>query len=470
MGNTKLLVSIIKQLADNDATLRDKAFQELQKSLYHLIDEQDDDQFRLNVLKIQKGLFYYMWMCDKPANQERAANGIASLIFLMGDDDAVVCMELLRGFWIIMAREWAKIDKYRLDKFYLLVKRVMVATFEFLISVEHDTALFEACIELYQDVLMSSVLNVDDPPRCPRGLLYHLTGYYLACYQEAVESSQQKFVMENQSEFYHYLLVFPQYVNEVILTALEQSKKLGNVQFDKIWLEKLQNEIFSQCSSTEQFSFDQEKYFAQVNKIANALASYSNEGVQKFQSVMRKILPSYDQVTQTMCSQKTVSQQRKTIVKSYAGAWLVRDLSQCCSVDSLKQLDNNFQTSKSVQFSPMKKIQTFQKQEIISKNSGMDKVASVESDKKSLSPIKSLIKKRDNVVSVDPPIEMEIVHNDNDFEELYEEGDSDAEYFDDGMDGYGDGEEMDEDEEVFMFSHDNHGEDYSEDGESMDED
>jgi ribosomal RNA-processing protein 1 len=81
---------------------------------------------RLEILKLWKGLFYAMWMCDRPLPQQQLAQDLADLMYAIPSDkrpDAVV--NWLRGFWGTMAREWTGIDVLRMDKFLLLVRRVL---------------------------------------------------------------------------------------------------------------------------------------------------------------------------------------------------------------------------------------------------------------------------------------------------------------------------------------------------------
>lgn len=67
-----------------------------------------------------------MWMCDRPIPQQNLCNELADLIFVL-PRDAVV--PWLRGFWATMSREWTGIDVLRMEKFLLLVRRVVGAGF-----------------------------------------------------------------------------------------------------------------------------------------------------------------------------------------------------------------------------------------------------------------------------------------------------------------------------------------------------
>jgi ribosomal RNA-processing protein 1 len=83
----------------------------------------------LDVLKLWKGLFYALWMCDRAIPQQNLCNELADLIYLL-PREAVV--PWLRGFWATMSREWTGIDVLRMEKFLLLVRRVVGAGFKWM--------------------------------------------------------------------------------------------------------------------------------------------------------------------------------------------------------------------------------------------------------------------------------------------------------------------------------------------------
>ncbi|RYP46591.1 hypothetical protein DL768_007213 [Monosporascus sp. mg162] len=86
----------------------------------------------LDNLKLWKGLFYSLWMCDRPVPQQNLCAELASLQSSLppspsGEDEQVVA-QWLAAFWQTMAREWTGIDVLRLEKFLLLVRRVFGAS------------------------------------------------------------------------------------------------------------------------------------------------------------------------------------------------------------------------------------------------------------------------------------------------------------------------------------------------------
>lgn len=92
----------------------------------------------LDILKLWKGLFYALWMCDRPLPQQQLCADLAGLLWILptagadddDDDEKVkVVVSWLRGFWATMAREWATgIDVLRMEKFLLLVRRMLGAS------------------------------------------------------------------------------------------------------------------------------------------------------------------------------------------------------------------------------------------------------------------------------------------------------------------------------------------------------
>lgn len=85
----------------------------------------------LDHLKLWKGLFYSVWMCDRPIPQQNLCAELASLVSALpapNDDECAVVIPFLRGFWATLSREWTSIDVLRMEKFLLLVRRVFGAS------------------------------------------------------------------------------------------------------------------------------------------------------------------------------------------------------------------------------------------------------------------------------------------------------------------------------------------------------
>lgn len=69
-------------------------------------------------LRLWKGLYYCMWMSDKPLVQEELAEDLGSLIHCF--PDVKVGIQFFRNFLETMCLEWFGIDQWRIDKFMMV--------------------------------------------------------------------------------------------------------------------------------------------------------------------------------------------------------------------------------------------------------------------------------------------------------------------------------------------------------------
>ncbi|KAF1525046.1 hypothetical protein FQV20_0007046, partial [Eudyptula albosignata] len=123
------------------------------------------------LLKIWKGLFYCMWMQDKPLLQEELADNISQLIHVIQNTEARNLF--IQTFWQTMNREWNGIDSLRLDKYYMLMRMILRQSFEVLKRNEWD----ESLIELFLQLLMKEVMDPDS--NAPTGIKLHFIDIYL---------------------------------------------------------------------------------------------------------------------------------------------------------------------------------------------------------------------------------------------------------------------------------------------------
>lgn len=91
-------------------------------------------------------------MSDRVRTQQRLADDLASLVFVVPKAQAI---PFLRAFFMIMCREWSKIDVLRLNKFLLLLRRYIAAGFRLLHASKWD----ESLINDYNEVLSQHPLQ-----------------------------------------------------------------------------------------------------------------------------------------------------------------------------------------------------------------------------------------------------------------------------------------------------------------------
>ncbi|KAI0347723.1 Nop52-domain-containing protein [Trametopsis cervina] len=172
-----------KHLASTDKKTRDKAVKDL--SVF-LSDPARAAMPPAEMAKLWKGIFYCFWMSDKPLVQQALASSLAEL--LLSIPTPTTALEFLRGFWESTVREWAGIDRYRIDKFYMLIRRFTNAAFRLLMRESWPAPL---CAQ-YTDILTArgGPLCPDDI-KVPPSLAYHLADIYLEELDKAFASSEQ---------------------------------------------------------------------------------------------------------------------------------------------------------------------------------------------------------------------------------------------------------------------------------------
>ena len=110
--------SMIKQLAACDKSTRDRAVRYLLNTWLPSQTEVSDEEMK----RFWKGLFYCVWHADKLAAQSDLIEKLSSVLPKL---DRGLSLQYFSVFLLTMRREWTGIDKLRLDKFYLLIRRFL---------------------------------------------------------------------------------------------------------------------------------------------------------------------------------------------------------------------------------------------------------------------------------------------------------------------------------------------------------
>ncbi|XP_044106736.1 ribosomal RNA processing protein 1 homolog B isoform X2 [Neovison vison] len=160
-----------QRLASQEKGIRERAVRKLRQYLSVKTQRETGGFSQEELLKIWKGLFYCMWVQDEPLLQEELANTISQLVHVVNNSEAQHLF--MRTFWQTMNREWARIDRLRLDKFYMLIRLVLRQSFEVLKRDGWE----ESRIKLFLDVLMKEILHPES--QSPNGVKFHFIGIYL---------------------------------------------------------------------------------------------------------------------------------------------------------------------------------------------------------------------------------------------------------------------------------------------------
>ncbi|KAL9965525.1 hypothetical protein ACROYT_G029334 [Oculina patagonica] len=161
-----------KKLANNEKIIRDKAVNKLRAWIRSR--PKDGPGFsEVDLLKIWKGLFYCMWMSDKPLIQEELALNISQLELSFRNEKSATLF--IKAFFKTMQREWHGIDRLRLDKFYLLIRFFVKETFNYLKKCHWEDWLVTEVSSIFHDEPLNPTSQT-----VPVGIQLHVVSVYVA--------------------------------------------------------------------------------------------------------------------------------------------------------------------------------------------------------------------------------------------------------------------------------------------------
>ncbi|CUS22572.1 LAQU0S06e01090g1_1 [Lachancea quebecensis] len=187
--------AFVKQLASNSRIVREEALESLKK---YLTTKQFKDSKQLSFDKLWKGLYYAMWFSDRPRPQQRLATNLGELFVLYFDkaDNQATSGELTKNdkaflkfskaFWRVICMEWYNIDHHRLDKYLLLVRRVLAHQLRYLQLREWSEELVSAYIH---SVLRKLPLSGDK--KVYNGIPFHVIDILLDEWEKLVLGSPE---------------------------------------------------------------------------------------------------------------------------------------------------------------------------------------------------------------------------------------------------------------------------------------
>ncbi|KAH3685701.1 hypothetical protein WICPIJ_003325, partial [Wickerhamomyces pijperi] len=123
----------------------------------------------LEAQKLWKGLFYSMWFSDKPRPQQRLAADLGELFLIIPNQNYKV---FCASFWFVICKEWSSIDHHRLDKFLLLVRRVLFNQIKKLKQEEWNQDLVQQFLATLREIPLSGSQKI------PNGIPFHLIDIY----------------------------------------------------------------------------------------------------------------------------------------------------------------------------------------------------------------------------------------------------------------------------------------------------
>uniref|UniRef100_A0A3B3ZXR8 Ribosomal RNA processing 1 n=1 Tax=Periophthalmus magnuspinnatus TaxID=409849 RepID=A0A3B3ZXR8_9GOBI len=172
-------VQFAQKLASNEKPVRRKALKRLRgyisaRSRTHTGFSEEE------LLKLWKGLFYCLWMQDKPLLQvcltyrRYELCGSWGVYYPTKSTQNLKSCHLLffRTFLTTVKREWTGIDRLRMDKYYQVYTILLMKTYLNIIC----NVFLSSCIAQFLELLSSELLQAGAPPV---GLQMHVLDLYL---------------------------------------------------------------------------------------------------------------------------------------------------------------------------------------------------------------------------------------------------------------------------------------------------
>ncbi|KFK26287.1 hypothetical protein AALP_AA8G228200 [Arabis alpina] len=123
--------SLIKKLASCKQTIRDRSLRTVLRTWLPEQTEIADDDMK----KLWQGIFYCFWHADKSLYQSELVDRLSSALQSL---PLPLSLHYFTVFLFTMRREWSRIDRLRLDKFYLLIRKFLHGFFTLLDSNSWD--------------------------------------------------------------------------------------------------------------------------------------------------------------------------------------------------------------------------------------------------------------------------------------------------------------------------------------------
>ncbi|OAF70986.1 Ribosomal RNA-processing protein 1 [Intoshia linei] len=139
------------------------------------------------------GLFFTLWMQDKPILQQELVDSICEIISKSIDSNIFTCKGWTIQFFTVLSCQWNRIDYLRIDKFMMYVRRV----YKTLFSKYHDVCTF--LDDIFSEILVDSVTN-----RYINGLISHTID--IVAEELAIADLEHSLVMEIMNTMLQFMI------------------------------------------------------------------------------------------------------------------------------------------------------------------------------------------------------------------------------------------------------------------------
>ncbi|CAI5758148.1 unnamed protein product [Candida verbasci] len=232
MSSSSTTSKFVKKLASNDKKTRDSAIANLKLYLGSKNNSSKLSLFEFE--KLWKGLYYSVWFCDRVKTQTKLCENLASIYSTTLLDNQDAFLKLFKSFNLIIIKEWPSIDQWRIDKFYMLIRRILRHNFKHLKAKEWDNKLIEQWLSVLNETLLSGDSKV------PLALPYHLCDIYLdelelVIFEDIIKNKEQEEITDEE---------VLEIVNEVpVLKLISSFKELNKSAKLKTLREKCKEDV-----------------------------------------------------------------------------------------------------------------------------------------------------------------------------------------------------------------------------------
>lgn len=224
----------------------------------------------LEMLKLWKGLYYAMWLCDKAPVQAQLAEFLSQLTH--GFQKNTITFLYLRAFFRTVVREWTVLDYHRVNKFYVLIRLVVREYFELLKKKNWNSKMVESFLTVMVEELLT---------KTPNGPRFHMVDLFLdelAVVSEGSLTLSQ--FLEILSPFFSLLStatdpalheritnnIFNKYLKkycvEVGKSALNEEGSEVPIYFSAIDTKQIQKRVFEIASSEDILPMNRKKVYS----------------------------------------------------------------------------------------------------------------------------------------------------------------------------------------------------------------
>ncbi|TMS39035.1 hypothetical protein L596_005629 [Steinernema carpocapsae] len=172
-----------------------------------------------SLMSLCKGLHYVFWMQDKPLLQEELAEKISNLIKCFHTEDQAILY--VKTLYIALSKQWPSIDRWRMDKFLMLMRRILRATFARMNELGWKSKSSNNYFEMIKDTLITTNPTVCDSVK------YHVASLFLDELDQAggvPNEIAQKYITAyaNVLGEKNCGYLFDSFIDEIFLAILEE--------------------------------------------------------------------------------------------------------------------------------------------------------------------------------------------------------------------------------------------------------